>query len=330
MALQDVAQESGSRQTLPGNSAKESPAKLFAEAASIMARLRGPDGCPWDREQTPASIRHYTLEETYEVLDAIERGNPADLCEELGDLLLQILFYAQMATEAGEFTLADVVRGLNRKLIRRHPHVFGQQASATAGNAAALDASGAGIDTEQVLSNWNEIKQMEKLSKSSHEVSTAGRMAGVLRGQPALLEAQKLGATAARCGFDWPDASGLIEKIREEIAEVEVEVATGQGPTRAMQLEVGDLLFVTTNLARHLKVDAETALRDANAKFRSRFAYMEQCERAGSAAGTRPLEDYSLDELETLWRQAKDAERGAQETATPGEIDAASGTEAGR
>lgn len=317
MAPHDVAQEPASRQTLLASSSSGSLAELFAEAAAIMARLRGPGGCPWDQEQTPDSIRHYTLEETYEVLDAIERRNPADLCEELGDLLLQVLFYAQMASEAGEFTLADVVGGLNRKLVRRHPHVFGPEASAAAGNAAVLESAEPGIDTDRVLSNWNAIKKIEKQAKPQHEVVPLGRMAGVLRGQPALLEAQKLGSTAARCGFDWPSASGLIAKIREEIEEVEAEIAAGHGPTREMQLEVGDLLFVITNLARHLKVDAETALRDASGKFRIRFAHMEQCERQELEAGGPALEDRSLEELEALWQRAKVAERQAKAADAP-------------
>ncbi len=267
-----------------------------------MARLRGPGGCPWDREQTPESIRPYTLEETYEVLDAIERKHPADLCEELGDLLLQVLFYAQMASEAGEFSIADVLRGLNRKLVRRHPHVFGVEAAAAAGNRAELDAAAEGIGTGQVLANWQAIKRMEKAKKPQPE----SRLEGVLRAQPALPEAQKLGSAAAKCGFDWPDAAGIFAKIREETDEVEAEVrAAGPTPNRELRLEIGDLLFVTVNLARHLGVDAETALRDANGKFRSRFAAMEAAEGA-------PLEERNLDELELLWRAAKQRERAGE------------------
>ncbi len=281
-------------------------AQLFSKAVAIMARLRGPAGCPWDREQTPESIRKHTLEETYEVLDAIERRDPADLCEELGDLLLQVIFYAQMASEAGQFSIADVVEGLNRKLVRRHPHVFGAEAAAAAGNAARIEAGVEGIETEQVLSNWNAIKRMEKVSKVKDEGSPTSRLAGVLRAQPALLEAQKLGAAAARCGFDWPDATGLLAKIREEADEVEAEIAIDRAPSKELQLEVGDLLFVTANLARHLRVDGETALRDANAKFRGRFGSMEQEERED---GGPPLEDRSLDALEELWQRAKASEK---------------------
>ncbi len=280
----------------------DDPGPLFSEAVAIMERLRGPDGCPWDREQTPESIRPYTIEETYEVLDAIERNHPRDLCEELGDLLLQVLFYAQMAREAGDFSIADVVAGLNRKLIRRHPHVFGAERSAAAGNQAELDTVGAEIGAEQVLANWFRIKKVENQAKALDQ-GRESRLSGVLRSQPALLEAHKLGSAAAKCGFDWPELAGLFDKIREEVAEVEAEVApAGQKPTPEIGLEIGDLLFVTVNLARRLGVDAETALRDSNAKFRSRFESMEQSEGP-------PLERCSLDRLEALWTEAKRRER---------------------
>ncbi len=301
-----------------------SAGELFSEAVAIMAQLRGPGGCPWDREQTPETIRPYTLEETYEVLDAIERKHPADLCEELGDLLLQVLFYAQMASEAGEFSIGEVVEGLNRKLIRRHPHVFGAEASARAGNRAELEA-GAGIDAIQVLAKWSQIKRMENKTENRDEVGRS-RLASVLRSQPALLEAQKLGSAAAKCGFDWPDVSGIFAKIREEVGEVEAEIVpmafsasdspaaarNGADPgmadgkaTLELQLEIGDLLFVTVNLARKLGVDAETALRDSNSKFRARFHSMEN-------AGGPPLEERSLEELEALWAEAKRRERGGK------------------
>ena len=274
----------------------EQAGTAFAEAVAIMAKLRGPDGCAWDREQPPESIRKHTLEETYEVLDAIERRSPSDLSEELGDLLLQVLFYAQMASEAGEFSIVDVVAGLNRKLVRRHPHVFGE-----AGETSPLPSVKAAITSTQVVENWNAIKQLEKKSKSKNEEHPS-RLNGVLRAQPALLEAHKLGSAAAKCGFDWPNPSGLLNKIREEADEVEAEIAQGQPPTRELQLEVGDLLFVTANLARHLGIDAETALRDANAKFRSRFETMESAERQD---GGLPLDKRSLDQLEELWQEAK-------------------------
>jgi nucleoside triphosphate diphosphatase len=273
---------------------------LFQESVAIMARLRGPDGCPWDREQSFATIRKYTLEETYEVLDAIEREHWQDLAEELGDLLLQVLFYAQMGDEAGYFSIVDVLGHLNRKLIRRHPHVFGDKASAAAGNRAQVDASTA-TEATGVLANWEAIKKAEK--------STGGASASLLdtslldevpRSFPALLEASKLGGKAAKVGFDWPDRAGLLEKVEEECREIEAEVRGGAAP-EAVEGEVGDLLFTVVNLARHLKVDPELALRRSNAKFRRRFAAMEQ-------ASEGALSQRSAAELEALWAQAKQQE----------------------
>ena len=288
--------------------ASQEAAQAFGEAVAIMARLRAPGGCPWDREQTPASIRKHTLEETYEVLDAIERGDPGDLCEELGDLLLQVLFYAQMAAEQGEFGMAEVLAGLNRKLVRRHPHVFGTEASEAAGMRAALQQVNPENGAAQVLANWHSIKQLEKISNSQDE-EKPGRLARVLRAQPALLEAGKLGAEAAKVGFDWPDPADLIGKIREEVDEVAAELAPGEPPSSALQMEVGDLLFVTANLARKLGVEPETALRDANAKFRRRFAAMEKMERMEQHDGGPALEERSLDVLEELWQAAKRSEK---------------------
>ena len=268
---------------------------LFAEAVAIMARLRAPGGCPWDREQTFASIRKYTLEETYEVLDAIEREHWTDLADELGDLLLQVLFYAEMAAEAGRFGIADVIANLNRKLVRRHPHVFGEEASAAAGNRAeGLETQGIGAG--EVLRNWEEIKKLEKKTRESG----SGRLDGVSRAMPALSEAGKIGSKAAKVGFDWPDVRGVVAKLHEECTELEAEVAAGD--RKAAGEELGDLLFTVANLARHLQVDPELALRDANAKFRRRFAGME-------ASAQRPLEELSASELETLWEQTKEAER---------------------
>jgi ATP diphosphatase len=268
--------------------------QLFAEAVAIMARLRAPGGCPWDREQTLSSIRQYTLEETWEVLDAIERQHWTDLADELGDLLLQVLFYAEMAAEAGYFRIDDVVSGLSRKLIRRHPHVFGEEASAAAGNRAeGLDSNG--IGASEVLRNWDEIKRLEKQSRPANQ----GLLDAVSRAMPALMEAGKIGSKAARVGFDWPDVQGVLAKLREETAELEAEIRAGD--QAAAREELGDLLFTAANLARHLKVDPELALRDANAKFRRRFAGME-------ALADRPLEEMSADQLESLWSRSKSAE----------------------
>jgi MazG family protein len=270
---------------------------LFAEAVAIMARLRAPGGCPWDREQTFSTIRKYTLEETYEVLDAIEREHWADLADELGDLLLQVLFYAEMAAEDGRFSIGDVIANLNQKLIRRHPHVFGEEASAAAGNRAeGLDT--AGIGSTQVLRNWEQIKTLEKKPRAAG----GGRLDAVSRSMPALAEAAKIGTKAAKAGFDWPSVGGVIAKLKEETAELEAELA--REDYAAASEEMGDLLFTVANLARHVKVDAELTLRDANVKFRRRFAAME-------AACTRPLEELDPEELEELWSSSKSAEKGS-------------------
>src|SRR5579862_601676 len=281
----------------PLQQAAANPGPLFAEAVAIMHRLRAPGGCPWDREQTFDSIRKYTLEETYEVFDAIERRDWPALKDELGDLLLQVLFYTEMASEAGSFTIEDVIAGLNRKLIRRHPHVFGEAAAAEAGNSATgLETSG--IDARQVLHNWEEIKKREQSSRPAPE----GRLDSVPRSMPALSEASKLGSKAAKSGFDWPDVSGLVDKLREETAELEAELPHRAERRAAISEELGDLLFTAVNLARHLKIDPELALRDTNAKFRRRFRSME-------LASPQPLEQLSPDALEALWSQAKINER---------------------
>ena len=273
--------------------------RQFAEAVAIMARLRAPGGCPWDREQTFDSIRKYTLEETYEVFDAIERRNWPDLKEELGDLLLQVLFYSEMAAEAGDFNISNVIEGLNRKLIRRHPHVFGDEAAAAAGNVAeGLETDG--IDAKQVLRNWEQIKQLEKNVQVKDEGSK-GRLDAVPRALPALAEATKLGSKAAKAGFDWPDVRGLFDKLQEEIEELKAELVE-KPDAAAIAAEVGDLLFTAVNLARHLHVDPEFALRETNAKFRRRFAAME-------AASEAPLEALAPESLEKLWDEAKQRER---------------------
>lgn len=261
-----------------------------------MARLRAPDGCPWDREQTFDTIRKYTLEEAYEVFDAIERRDFPHLAEELGDLLLQVLFYAEMAANEGHFTITDVLNELNRKLVRRHPHVFGEEASRAAGNAATVDADVDG-SAAKVLRNWEEIKAAEALrAADSRETS---RLDGVQRAMPALAEAAKLGSKAAKAGFDWPTWRELLPKVAEETAELEAEAASGD-PARkaAVEAELGDLLFTVVNLGRHLGVDAEMALRGCNRRFRERFRQME-------LATERPLEELKPEELEALWSEAK-------------------------
>src|ERR1700693_4916339 len=277
-------------------------ASLFAEAVSIMARLRGPGGCPWDRERTFDTIRKYTLEESHEVFDAIERRNWPDLCEELGDLLLQVLFYAQMASEAGYFTMADVIAGLNRKLVRRHPHVFGDEASIAAGNSVESPLQTEDIDSAQVLRNWDAIKRAEKTQPASSALDS------IPRGLPALLEAAKLGSRAQKSGFDWPEVEGIFAKLEEETEELRQAIrassSTAGVASEEVVSEVGDLLFTLVNLARRLHVEPELALRHTNGKFRRRFAAME-------AASAQPLESLSAAELESLWSQAKLAESPA-------------------
>ncbi len=280
---------------------------LFEQSASIMARLRAPGGCPWDREQSFDSIRKYTLEEAYEVFDAIERRDFPHLAEELGDLLLQVLFYAEMAANEGHFTIADVLEHLNNKLVRRHPHVFGEEASRAAGNKADVDAAVEG-SSAAVLRNWEEIKAAEKAPAALLNSASASRLDSVQRALPALTEATRLGAKAQKAGFDWPNWRDLLPKLAEETAELEAEAASAD-PARKpfVEAELGDLLFTAVNLGRHLGVDAEMALRGCNRRFRERFQLMEQ-------AAERPLEELGPGELEELWVEAKKKLAGAPET----------------
>ena len=254
--------------------------------------MRAPGGCPWDREQSFDSIRKYTLEEAYEVFDAIERRDFPHLAEELGDLLLQVLFYAEMAANDGHFTICDVLEHLNRKLIRRHPHVFGEEASRAAGNLARVDAAVEG--SAAVLRNWEEIKAAEKIEEQG---AAEARLDSVPRALPALAEAAKLGAKAAKSGFDWPHWRDLLPKVAEEVRELDHEALTDpSGP--AVEAELGDLLFTVVNLGRHLGIDAEMALRGCNLRFRQRFGEME-------AMSGGPLENLTPGELEALWSEAK-------------------------
>jgi MazG family protein len=276
-------------------------AGLFEQSVAIMARLRAPDGCPWDREQSFDTIRKYTLEETYEVFDAIERRDFPHLAEELGDLLLQVLFYAEMAANEGHFTIADVLEHLNCKLVRRHPHVFGEEASRAAGNEAVVDSAVQG-SAAKVLRNWEEIKAAEPLHAAASSGSTS-RLDSVQRAMPALAEAAKIGAKAAQSGFDWPHWRDLLPKLAEETAELEAEAAAAEKSDDselkpAVEAELGDLLFTVVNLGRHLGVDAEMALRGCNLRFRQRFKQME-------TDTDRPLEELKPAELEALWVVAK-------------------------
>lgn len=277
-------------------------AALFEQSAAIMQRLRAPGGCPWDREQSFDTIRKYTLEEAYEVFDAIERRDFPHLAEELGDLLLQVLFYAEMAANDGHFTISDVLDHLNRKLIRRHPHVFGEEASRAAGNEAVVDAAVEG-SASKVLRNWEEIKAAEKSANSSEPGNRGSRLDSVQRAMPALAEAAKIGSKAAKSGFDWPHWRDLLPKLTEETAELEAEAVVAEKSNdpavqARVEAELGDLLFTVVNLGRHLGVDAEMALRGCNLRFRRRFRKMEEL-------SDRPLEELGPDELEALWANAK-------------------------
>ena len=257
----------------------------------VMARLRDPDGgCPWDLEQGFASIAPYTIEEAYEVADAIARGDPEHLKDELGDLLLQVVYHAQMAKEAGLFDFDDIAGAIADKMIRRHPHVFG---------TAEIE------DARSQSHAWEAAKAAERAGKAEAVGGTHGILDDVPLVLPALVRAAKLQRRAARVGFDWPEAAQVLDKFEEEIAELRAELEEGASAERLSD-EIGDLLFAAVNLARHLDVDSEAALRQANAKFERRFRAIEQ---ALGASGRR-LEDASLDEMEALWQRAKIAERG--------------------
>jgi nucleoside triphosphate diphosphatase len=297
----------------------------FERAVQIMARLRAPGGCPWDREQTFDTIKPYTLEEAYEVLEAIDNRDWPELTGELGDLLLQVLFYSQMASEEGHFSVDDVLDRLSNKLIDRHPHVFGEVKADT---------------SAEVLRNWEALKAREKEKKKrsaeagnddKHDSDpTQSVLAGVSAKMPALAEAYKLSSRAARVGFDWPQIDGLFAKLDEETLELREELKAGPMPVfndpsvgtgiagsgrpqvapevrERLEDEVGDLFFVLVNIARHLSLDPESALRRTNRKFRRRFQWMEERLRN---TGRGPQE-VSMEELETLWQQAKQQEKSA-------------------
>lgn len=256
----------------------------FEQLRNIMARLRAPDGCPWDREQTHQSIKDCLLEETYEFLEAVESGDPEHMREELGDLLLQVVFHAQMASEAGTFDLDGVIHELSDKLVRRHPHVFG-----------TTEVSG----SDEVVVNWEAIKNTE-----AGKESRKSRMDGIPNTYPALLRAKKLQVRAAKDGFDWPSPEPVWEKLDEETREVHEAIA--EGDADHLEDEIGDLLFVAVNLARKLSVDPEIALQRANRKFESRYRRMESLIEAQG----QKLSDLDLEAQDKLWDEAKRQERG--------------------
>jgi MazG family protein len=286
----------------------------FERAVDIMARLRAPGGCPWDREQTFDSIKPYTVEETYEVLEAIDRREWSELPGELGDLLLQVLFYAEMAREAGHFSIDDVLERLSGKLVYRHPHVFGDIEART---------------SAEVLHNWEKLKEEERAQKQQSagdpakgESSPVSLLDGVSPAMPGLLEARKLSSRAAKAGFDWPDINGLFEKLQEETEELReklrewpepgprpnaqsAESQISQELRDGLEDEVGDLFFTLVNIARYLSLDAESALRRSNRKFRRRFQQMEaRLREQGQQLPGTPLE-----EMEQLWQECKQEER---------------------
>jgi tetrapyrrole methylase family protein/MazG family protein len=254
----------------------------FEKFQETIAHLRAPDGCPWDREQTHQTLRTHLIEEAYEALDALDQADPSKMCEEFGDVLLQIVLHAQIASEEGEFTMADIIQGIYQKLIRRHPHVFGD-----------VQVDGVG----KVLANWETIKQAERDARGESEKSL---LDGVPLALPALNQAQEYQDRAARVGFDWPEIEGVLDKIVEEIQEVRQA-----NDNVELTAEMGDLFFALVNLARWKKIDAESALRETNLKFKRRFAHVEQ----GARQQNRALADLSLDEMDAFWNEAKRQEK---------------------
>ena len=270
--------------------------KTFADLVELMDRLRSPGGCPWDREQTYATLAPMLLEEAYEAFDALEearQGRPDSLREELGDLLFQITFFARVATERGEFTIDDVIEEVYAKMVRRHPHVFGD---VQAGDSAA------------VLKNWEAIKAEEKRAagKTNAETAEASILDGVSTKAPALMEAHQISTKVARVGFDWPSVNEIFEKLQEEVDELREAIeqhkqSADEADHVRVREEIGDLLFVVTNIARQLNVEPEAALKLANRKFRQRFAHIEKRLREQN----RKFDDVSISDLEELWQEAK-------------------------
>lgn len=262
----------------------------FARLVEIIARLRAPDGCPWDRAQTPQTLRPYLVEETYEVLDALDAEDWTELQEELGDVLLQVVLHAQLMAEAGRFGIADVVETIAEKMVRRHPHVFGD---------ATADSP------DEVSRNWARIKAAEKRAKAGVGADDAqpSVLDGVPASAPALIQAQRLGEKAAKVGFDWPSAAEVFDKVAEESRELSAEIdhADDDNRKQAIEHELGDLLFTLTSLARHLDLDTESALRKANARFGRRFRFVE----AQLARGGEDVYATSAPRLEALWQAAK-------------------------
>jgi tetrapyrrole methylase family protein/MazG family protein len=268
----------------------------FEKLASVQARLRAPDGCPWDREQTHASLRTYLIEEAYEVLEALESGDDAKFAEEMGDLLLQIVFHSQIAKEEGRFEVSDVIREVHDKMVRRHPHVFGEKRAK---------------DSAEVLKNWEQIKKEERTAAAKKKADnstgkgTGSLLGGVSRALPAALEGFQLTRRAARIGFDWENVDGVIDKMSEETGEL--RQALDAKDAKRTDEEMGDLLFAAVNLARFLHIDPEIALKKANAKFSARFRGMEEL----AANSGKALANVPREQMEEFWETAKRAEKGA-------------------
>src|ERR1700675_1701191 len=279
----------------PAKQKQLTPGQWFEKLVGVQARLRAPDGCPWDREQTHASLRTYLIEEAYEVLEALESGDDDKFAEEMGDLLLQIVFHSQIAKEEGRFTVSDVIREVHDKMVRRHPHVFGEK--------RAKDAA-------EVLKNWEQIKKEERSAAgkkngggSKQEGKTDSLLDGVSRALPAALEGFQLTRRAARIGFDWENVEGVFDKMSEEAGELRQALIAKDG--KRTEEEMGDLLFAAVNLARYLHVDPEIALKKANAKFSTRFRQMEEL---AAKSGTA-LADFSRAQMEEFWEAAKRREK---------------------
>ena len=271
----------------------ESAGEWFEKLVALQTQLRAPGGCPWDREQTHESLRKYLVEETYEVLDAIEAGDPREFASELGDLLLQVVFHSVMAAEAGRFTIADVIESIHSKMVRRHPHVFGDVKAAT---------------SAEVLRNWEQLKAEERVAEGKpSRGKDESVLAGVSRSLPAALEAYELTRRAAKIGFDWDDVEGIFEKIEEEKREILSAIGAGKSSSRArIEEEAGDLLFAAVNVARFLDVNPEIALKKANRKFKERIEWMEGAARS---EGKR-LADLPRGRMEELWEESKKKLRG--------------------
>jgi tetrapyrrole methylase family protein / MazG family protein len=278
-----------------GKSPRLSAGEWFEKLAAVQARLRAPDGCPWDREQTHASLRTYLIEEAYEVLEALESGDDGKFAEEMGDLLLQVVFHSEIAREEGRFDVSDVIREVHDKMVRRHPHVFGEKRAR---------------DSAEVLKNWEQLKKEERIAAGKKAVEgtkradkAASLLDGVSKALPAALEGFQLTRRAARIGFDWDTVEGVFDKLREESGELR-EAVSAKDAGR-MEEEMGDLLFAAVNLARFLHIDPEIALKKANAKFSSRFRRMEDL----ALKSGRALADVQREKMEEFWETAKGAEK---------------------